>query len=78
VISRAEPTEAEDLREVFRRTIWLFEHYTLSRYPIIRGKRIRIPRKEYKENDALQAMQDAEYALGIIQQHLQKKYPGCR
>jgi len=75
VISRAEATEAEDLREVFRRTIWLFEHYALSRYPIIRGKRIRTPRKEYKEGDALQAIQDAEYALGVIEPYLRKKYP---
>jgi len=72
VISRAKATEAEDLREAFRRTIWLFEHYALSRYPIIRGKRIRTPRKEYKEGDALQALQDPEYALGVIEPYLRK------
>jgi len=74
VISRAEAPEAEELREVFRRTIWLFEHYTLARYPIIRGKRIRTPRREYKEGDASQALQDAEYALGLIEPYLRKKY----
>ena len=78
VISRAEPTEAEDLREVFRRTLWLFEHYTLSRYPIIRGKRIRTPRKEYKENDALQALGEAEYTLDVIEPYLRKKYLGLK
>jgi HEPN domain-containing protein len=78
VVSRAEQTEAEDLREVFRRTMWLFEHYALSRYPIVRGKKIRVPRKEYDKDDGLQAIQEAEYALKIIEQYLRKKYPLLR
>jgi len=74
VISRAGNT-AEGLREVFRRTIWLSEHYALSRYPIVRGKRIRVPRKTYKEDDAVQAIRDGEYALNMIEDYLVKRYP---
>jgi len=78
VISRAEQTKAEDLREVFRRTMWLFEHYALSRYPIVRGKKIRAPRREYDEDDGLQAIQEAEYALKVIEQYLREKHPLLR
>jgi len=73
VVSRAE--QAEDLREVFRRTMWLFEHYALSRYPIVRGKKIRVPRSEYDEDDGLQAIKEAEYALKVIEPYLRGKHP---
>lgn len=67
VVTRVPNSWLEVFREIVRKTAWLFEHYTLTRYPMIRGRRIWRPSREYKK-------QQGEEALKAITEFLRKKF----
>lgn len=70
VITSAPNNWIEPLKEVLRETYWLFEHYTLSRYPVVRGRRVWRPSKEYRREQAEEAIRNAEKALTVLSRYL--------
>ncbi len=72
VITSASSNWVEPLKEVLRETYWLFEHYTLARYPVVRGRRIWRPSKEYRREQAEEAIKSAEKALLVISKYLKE------
>ena len=81
VITSAPNDWVERLREVLRSTSWLFEHYTLARYPVIRGRRAVIrgrrvwcPSREYRVDQAEEAIRSSERALTTIREYLRERF----
>ena len=64
----------KSFREIIRETSWLFEHYTLSRYPMVRGRRIWRPSREYTRQQAEEAINAAKKALEIITKYLKEEF----
>lgn len=74
VVTRVPNSWLEAFREIVRKTAWLFEHYTLSRYPMIRGRRIWRPSREYKKEQGEEAIKAGEEALKAITEFLREKF----
>ena len=74
VITSAPDDWVERLREVLRSTSWLFEHYTLARYPVIRGRRVWCPSREYRVDQAEEAIRSSERALTTIREYLRERF----
>ena len=74
VITRVSNKWVEAFREIVRETSWLFEHYTLSRYPMVRGRRIWRPSREYTRQQAEEAINSAKKALEIITKYLKEEF----
>lgn len=72
VITHAPQSWVEELRNVFRETSWLMEQYTATRYPAIRARTVVSPRKSYKEDEAKDAIKNAESALNTIEKYIQQ------
>jgi len=74
VVTRVSNKWVEAFREMVRETSWLFEHYTLSRYPMVRGRRIWRPSREYTRQQAEEAINSAKKALEIITKYLKEEF----
>jgi len=74
VVTRASNEWVEPFREIIRETSWLFEHYTLSRYPTVRGRRIWRPSREYTRQQAEEAIDSAKKAFQTITRYLKEKF----
>jgi len=74
VVTRVSNERVEAFRGMVRETSWLFEHYTLSRYPMVRGRRIWRPSREYTRQQAEEAISSAKKALEIITRYLKEKF----
>jgi len=64
----------KSFREIIREASWLFEHYTLSRYPMVRGRRIWCPSREYTRQQAEEAINAAKKALEVITKYLKEEF----
>jgi len=74
VVTRVSNKWVEAFREMVRETSWLFEHYTLSRYPMVRGRRIWRPSREYTRQQAEEAINSAKKALETITKYLKEEF----
>lgn len=73
-VTRVPEEWVESLREIVRTTAWLFEHYTLTRYPMIRGRKIWRPSKEYRREQGEEAIECGEKAMEVITRFLREEF----
>lgn len=74
VVTRVPEEWVESFREIVRTTAWLFEHYTLTRYPMIRGRKIWRPSKEYRREQGEEAIECSEKAMEVITRFLREEF----
>jgi len=74
VVTRVSNEWVEAFREIIRGTGWLFEHYTLSRCPMVKERRIWRPSNEYTRQQAEAAISSAKNAAEVITEYLKQKF----
>ena len=74
VVTRVSNKWVEGFREIIRETSWLFEHYTLSRHPVVRGRRIWRPSREYTRQQAEEAISSTKKGLELITKYLREEF----
>jgi len=74
IITRAENSFLEELREIIRDSDWLMDQYPYVRYARLRSQRVLSSMDRYEKKDAEDAIKIAEKAASTIKKFLKEQY----